>query len=111
MNNAVQCGNTINLTAPYTVTSGQGAVVGNIFGVACGDVTSGATGEFEVVGVFDLPKDGVAFTTVGALVYWGTAARLCHPSSSGGVIIGVNIATATAGDATVRVRLNGAFGI
>jgi predicted RecA/RadA family phage recombinase len=36
MKNFVQPGNTITLTAPYAVASGDGLLVGYIFGVAAG---------------------------------------------------------------------------
>ena len=45
MKNYVQPGNTLTLTAPYAVTSGDGLLVGSIFGVAGGDAASGATVE------------------------------------------------------------------
>ena len=38
MKNYVQPGNTITLTAPYAVVSGDGLLVGSIFGVAAGSV-------------------------------------------------------------------------
>ena len=37
MKNSVQPGNTMTLTAPYAVTSGDGLLVGSIFGIASGD--------------------------------------------------------------------------
>jgi len=36
MKNFVQPGKTITLTAPYAVTSGDGLLVGSVFGVAAG---------------------------------------------------------------------------
>ena len=54
MKNFIQHGKTVTLTAPYDRESGQGALVGSIFGVAAGDVLSGADGEFVLEGVFDL---------------------------------------------------------
>ena len=41
MKNYVQPGNTITLTAPYAVTSGDGLLVGAIFGVAAGTAILG----------------------------------------------------------------------
>ena len=49
MKNFVQPGNTITLTAPYAVTSGDGLLVGAIFGVAAGTAAIGeAVDEHEV---------------------------------------------------------------
>ncbi len=56
MKNYVQPGNTITLTAPYSVTSGDGLLVGSIFGVAAGDAADAETLEVALIGVFDLTK-------------------------------------------------------
>lgn len=37
MKNFVMEGKTLTLTAPYALTSGQGLLVGSLFGVASGD--------------------------------------------------------------------------
>ena len=54
MKNYVQPGNTITLAAPYAVTSGDGLLVGSIFGVAAGDAANAETVEVALTGVFDL---------------------------------------------------------
>ena len=41
MRNFVQPGNTITLTAPYAVASGDGLLVGSIFGIAAGTAALG----------------------------------------------------------------------
>ena len=56
MKNYVQPGNTITLTAPYAVTSGDGLLVGSIFGVAAGNAILGDPVETAVEGVYDLKK-------------------------------------------------------
>ncbi len=107
MQNYVQPGDVVTLTAPYTVTSGLGAKVGSIFGVACGDVTSGAEGQFRLVGVFDLLKaTGLDFAQ-GDRVYWDNSQKKCVDTDSGNSYsIGVALATASTSATTVRVRLN-----
>lgn len=110
--NFVQEGEVITLTAPYTRTSGQGAKVGAIFGVALVDVTSGAKASFATEGVFDMTKAGSqAWPTVGLPIYWDDSAKDCTTTSGGNTLIGVNVATVAggAGDTTGRVRLNGVF--
>ena len=71
MKNFIQRGETLTLTAPYAVSSGGGALVGSIFGVAVTDVASGEDGEFQVAGVFDLVRETGASTgwSQGALIY------------------------------------------
>ena len=58
MKNYVQPGNTITLTAPYDVASGDGLLVGSIFGVASGTAALGETVEAALVGVYELKKLG-----------------------------------------------------
>ena len=58
MKNYVQPGNTITLTAPYAVASGDGLLVGSIFGIAAGAAAIGEPVETALVGVFDITKVG-----------------------------------------------------
>jgi|SRR5579862_5530309 len=109
MQNYVQRGETLTLTAPYTVTSGSGALVGSIFGVASADYLSGAPGEFRVVGVLDLTKAAGVTIAAGSLVYWDDSAKAVTTTSGGNTLIGVSTVIAASADATVRVRLNGSF--
>lgn len=110
--NYVQEGEVLTLTAPYTRTSGQGALVGAIFGVALVDVASGAQASFATEGVFDLTKVGSqSWATVGLAIYWDDSNKYCTTTSGGNTLIGVNVATvgSGAGETTGRVRLNGVF--
>lgn len=111
MKNYVQKGETLTLTAPYAVSSGGGALVGSIFGVAATDVGSGEEGEFQVAGVFDLVRETGASTgwSQGALIYWDNTNKRVTKTSTSNKLIGVAVRAATDGDATGRVRLNGAF--
>lgn len=109
--NFVQPGDVLDLTAPYNVSSGGGALVGSIFGVALGDVTSGATGRFAVTGVWELAKTSAEAWTVGALIYWDDTNKVCTTDDGSGSnkLIGVAVAAAANPSSTGVVRLNGAF--
>jgi predicted RecA/RadA family phage recombinase len=111
MKNYVQKGETLTLTAPYAVTSGGGALVGSIFGVAATDVASGEEGEFQAAGVFDLTREAGASTawSAGDLIYWDNTSKRATKTSTSNKLIGVAVKAAADGDATGRVRLNGAF--
>ena len=109
MKNAVQTGDVLTLTAPYARTSGQGMLVGSIFAVCTTDIASGATGEAETLGVFELAKLSAQAWTVGALIYWDDTAKNCTTVASTNKLIGVATAVAQNPSATGRVRLNGAF--
>ena len=111
MKNYVQPGNTLTLTAPYAVTSGGGLLVGAIFGVAAGDVASGATVEAALTGVFDLTKIGSQAWTVGAKVYWDDTNKRCTTVATDNTLVGVAVEAVAGGasDTIGRVRLNGSF--
>lgn len=103
--NFVQPGHTVSLTAPGETSSGDLVVVGSLAGVAAHDAGSGEPVECQLVGVFELPKDG-AQINAGAPVYWsGTA---CTATAGANQFIGTCVATAGASATTVRVRLGGA---
>ena len=110
MQNYVQPGDVVALTAPYTVTSGQGAKVGSIFGVAETDILINVEGQFRVVGVFDLTKaTGLDFAQ-GDRVYWDNVQRKCVDTDSGNSYsIGVALTAASTSATTVRVRLNDSY--
>jgi len=111
MKNFVQPGNTITLTAPYAVASGDGLLVGAIFGVAAGSAASGDPVEAALIGVFDITKVGSQAWTVGAKVYWDDTNKRCTTVSTDNTLVGVAIAAVAsgAGDTIGRVRLNAAF--
>jgi predicted RecA/RadA family phage recombinase len=111
MKNYVQPGATLTLTAPYAVTSGDGLLVGSIFGVAAGDAASGAAVETALIGVFDLTKIGSQAWTVGAKVYWDDTNKRCTTVATDNTLIGVAVEAVAggAGDTIGRVRLNAAF--
>lgn len=104
MNNFVQSGDTIAVTAPYTCTAGQAAQVGKIFGVACDDVASSASGQFKTCGVFDITKTTGAIA-VGDPVYWDNTNRYLTTTANSNAEVGVCTVAALSGDTTVRVKL------
>ena len=109
MKNFVMEGRTITLAAPYALTSGQGLLVGSIFGVASADAAISADVETVLEGVFTLTKATGAAWTVGALIYWDNAARNCTTTVATNKLIGVAQSAALTGDTVGNVRLNAAF--
>lgn len=111
MKNYVQPGNIITLTAPYAVASGDGLLVGAIFGVASGTVALGEAVETAVEGVYDLKKVASQAWAAGDKIYWDNTAKNTTKTLTSNTLIGV-ATEAVAGGATDligRVRLNGAF--
>jgi predicted RecA/RadA family phage recombinase len=111
MKNYVQPGNTITLTAPYAVTSGDGLLVGSIFGVAAGTAALGEAVETAVEGVYDLKKVASQAWAVGDRIYWDNTARQTTKVTTSNTLIGAatEAVAGGAGDVVGRVRLNGAF--
>jgi predicted RecA/RadA family phage recombinase len=107
MKNYVQSGESLTLTAGGTLTSGQGLLVGTVFGVVAEAAVSGQLYTLVLEGVFDLPKAASVTPAVGAKVYWDNTNGNVTTTSSGNSLIGVAVVAAGASDATVRVRLDG----
>jgi predicted RecA/RadA family phage recombinase len=108
MKNYVQRGDTVTLNVPYAVASGDGALVGAIFGVSSYDTVLGGEAELAVTGVFTLPKAAGAIAQ-GTAVFWDNTAKVVTTTATGNTRISVAIVPAANADATVQVRLNGSF--
>ena len=111
MKNYVQPGNTITLTAPYLVASGDGLLVGSIFGIATGGAALADPVEAALVGVFDITKVGSQAWAEGAKIYWDNTNKRCTTVATDNTLIGVAIVAVAggAGDTIGRVRLNASF--
>lgn len=113
MKNFVQPGNNLTVAAPYAVNSGEGVLVGQLFGIAASDADNGADVDIATVGVFDIAKPSTHQFAVGAPVYFDTATKTARShgdadSNSVGAseaCIGVAVATASSSASTVRVKL------
>ncbi len=112
MKNYVQAGVNLTLNAPYGVSSGDGALIGSIFGVAASDADNGAECDFVTEGVFTLPKESTDDIAIGAPVYWDDTAKVITVDSAAGVNYFVGVAVTAAGNpsASVNVRLAGMAG-
>ena len=111
MKNYVQPGNTITLTAPYSVSPGDGLLVGSIFGVATGTAALGEAVEAALTGVYDLKKVASQAWAAGDKVYWDNTAREATKTTTSNTLIGVAMVAVAggAGDTIGRVRLNASF--
>lgn len=115
MKNFLSQGNTLQWTndTGSDVASGDGVVVGTIFGVAAGDIANGETGILNLVGVYELPKTGTQAWTVGAAIYWDATPGEATTVASGNPLIGVAVEAvgSGAGETLGKVRLNGIAGL
>lgn len=111
MRNFVAEGLAIDFTAGANILSGQGVLLGALFGVATGDIANGALGTIKVTGVFDLPKAPSQAWTVGQRIYWDAANARTTNVLTGNTFIGVAVRAVGGGASPAeligRVRLNG----
>src|SRR3990167_9868434 len=105
--NYVQPGDTITLAAPYDRTTGQGALVGSIFGVALQTVLNTVNGEFAIRGVWTLAKTSAQAWTQGQKIYLDNSNKRCDSDSTLGMLIGPAAVAAANPSSTGDVRLNG----
>lgn len=107
MRNYIQKGENLTLPAPYNVASGDGALIGSIFGIAAEDALSGADVDLVTVGVFAIKKTSALAISVGDIVYWHDDTKLVNKTSASGVRVGVAVQAAANPSPTVAVRLDG----
>ena len=111
MKNYVQPGNAITLTASYAVSSGDGLLVGSIFGVATGSAALGESVEAALTGVYDLKKVASQAWAAGDKVYWDNTAKEATKTTTSNTLIGVAVVAVAGGASDIigRVRLNASF--
>lgn len=114
----VQQGNTVTVVTPSGgLTSGDGCLIGSMFGVAELTTLAGQENELNLTGVVELPKVSALQIDVGDRVYWDNTAKLVNKTASGNTLIGVAITQAGSASTvsaanpspTVKVRLSAAF--
>lgn len=104
-NLVMQSGRNITVAAPYDVTSGDGCLVGSLFGVASNTVKSGEAVPIDTGGVYAIKKTAAQTFAAGAKVYWDDTAKSVTSVSTSNTLIGVAIKAAAGADATATVRL------
>lgn len=107
MRNFVQPGDRVDLAAPYDVTSGGGALVGTVFGIASSDALSGEVVTLLRKGVFTHAKTSAQAWTAGAKLYWDNTNKVFTTSASGNTLVGAAVEAAANPSATGMVLLDG----
>lgn len=106
MKNFKYLGHKITITAGADISSGDPVVVGDLFGVACGDIANGESGEVQLTGVVgSIPKDTATAFAQGASVYWDVADGELNDDSVNNKLVGYAYEAALAADATMTVLL------
>jgi predicted RecA/RadA family phage recombinase len=107
MRNMVKEGRVITMAAPADVASGDGVVVGGLFGVATSAAASGADVELLTQGVVSLPKVASS-VSAGVLLYWDNTNKRATTVAAGNRPIGFHagkVANAGAVDTPILVLL------
>ncbi|MFC6688651.1 DUF2190 family protein [Jhaorihella thermophila] len=109
MKNYIAAGTTLTITAAADITSGEGVLVGALFGVAVTDIATGEAGEIALTGVYELPKAPSQAWTQGGRVYWDDTAKQCTTAATGNTLIGAAVRAVGGGASETigTVRLNG----
>lgn len=105
--NYVQPGETITLTAPRTLASGEGFMVGSIFAVALAAATIGKPVEARRIGVWDMTKAAGAAWTPGQKLFWDNTAFNVTATAGSNVAIGAATQAAASAAVIGRVLLTG----
>lgn len=107
MKNYIQPGENLTLTMAAAVTSGEGVLVGSIFGVAQGDAAIGEAVVLVRRGVFSLPKVSAQAWTAGAPVYWDDTNGVVTTVATGNQLVGAAVEDAANPSASGVVLLDG----
>ncbi|MES2711176.1 MAG: DUF2190 family protein [Pseudomonadota bacterium] len=107
MRNFIQPGDSLAVSVPYVggVTSGQGVMVGALFGIAAVDGAQNATIEAQTQGVFDITKEPALAIAAGSRVFWDNTNRRVTTTATGNYQVGLAVLAALAADANARVVL------
>lgn len=108
MKTYIQQGEALTIPAPANVTSGQGLLIGGLFGVVATTALSGEDVAVHRIGVFEMPKLAAQAWTVGAKVYWDNANARCTTVATANTLIGCAAAAAANPSDTGIVALDGA---
>lgn len=107
MKNLVQEGKILGVTAPYALTSGDGCLVGALFGVATMDAANGAAVEIMLDGVFELKKTSAQAWAVGDRIYWDNSAKECTTVKGTNTLIGAATEAVANPSSTGNVHIAG----
>ena len=108
MKTYIQTGDVITVPAPAGgIASGEGMIIGNIFGIAAYSAAVGDPLELATTGVYQLPKATAAVLTVGARVAWDNTAKNINVPGTGRFPVGIATEAVGNGMTSVAVRLDG----
>lgn len=109
MASRIQDGENITVVAPYALASGDGCLVGSLFGVANTAAASGATVTVALEGVFPITTLSTDTATVGAKAYWDNTAKKITTTLTANTLVGAFTYVKISGETSALVYLDGAI--
>jgi predicted RecA/RadA family phage recombinase len=100
-----------DITDAAALESGDGFLVGSLFGICLTDCAVGDDVVLATEGVWDIAKTSAEAWTVGQKIYWVVATSLASSTAGSNKQIGVAVAAAANPSSTGRVRLTAGFTI
>jgi predicted RecA/RadA family phage recombinase len=108
--NYIQPGRSITVAAPSGgVLSGQGVLIGTLFGIAQYDAVEGAEVEILTEGVVEIGKTSALAIAVGDRLFWDDTNKLVNKTTTAQQQVGVAVAAAANPSATVKMLLRAAL--
>ena len=96
-------------SAPAPLVSGQGLLIGSMFGIVLASVAEGQPFVLWLKGTYQLPKNASEVWTVGEGLYWDNGNMWLTITSAGNTRVGVAAALTVNPSGVGNVRLNGSF--
>ena len=108
--NYIQPGRSITVAAPTGgVLSGDGVLIGTLFGIAQYDAVEGAEVEILTEGVVEIGKTSALAIGVGDRLFWDDTNKLVNKTTTAQQQVGVAVAAAANPSATVKMLIRAAL--
>ena len=106
MKTYIQPSHTLTVTVPAGgVTSGQGVLIGTLFGIAQYDAVEGAELEILTEGVVEIAKTSALQIDVGDRLFWDATNKVVNKTATAQVCVGIAVSAAANPSGTVRIKL------
>ena len=108
--NYIQPGRSITVAAPTGgVLSGQGVLIGTLFGIAQYDAVEGAEVEILTEGVVEIGKTSALAIGVGDRLFWAETNKVVNKTTTAQQQVGVAVAAAANPSAAVKMLIRAAL--
>jgi predicted RecA/RadA family phage recombinase len=102
----IQPSHTLTVTTPAGgVVSGQGVLIGTLFGIAQVDAVEGAEVEILTEGVVEIPKTSALQIDIGDRLFWDATNKVVNKTATAQICVGIAVSAAANPSGTVRMKL------